>query len=79
MEAILHFLEFIRMFENMGIIFFELDLDLDLFFIKFWMAKTIQSAIVGKLIPAIIKAYGKKVIGINMNKVMHFCFRLSIG
>jgi hypothetical protein len=43
------------------------------------MAKTVQSAIFGKLIPAIIKAYGKRITGINMNKVIYLCFRLFIG
>ena len=35
------------------------------------MAKSIQSAILGKLIPALIKVYGSKVTGIDMNKVLH--------
>lgn len=31
------------------------------------MPKTIQSAILGKLIPAVIMAFGRKVSGVNMN------------
>lgn len=35
------------------------------------MAKTLQSAVFGKLIPAVLKALGKRVTGLNMNKVIH--------
>lgn len=43
------------------------------------MAKTVQSAIVGKLIPAIIKAFGKKVTGVDMNKVYHWLKKAQHG
>jgi hypothetical protein len=35
------------------------------------MPKSVQSAIVGRIIPAIVKTFNKDVTGINMNKVIH--------
>lgn len=43
------------------------------------MAKTVGSAIVGKLIPAIMKAVGKRVVGVDMNKVNHIINKISHG
>jgi hypothetical protein len=43
------------------------------------MAKTIKSAVFGKLIPAIIKAYGSKITGLNMNKVIHIMEKAQHG
>lgn len=35
------------------------------------MAKTVYSAVFGKLITAVLKALGKYIMGLNMNKVNH--------
>ncbi len=43
------------------------------------MAKTIQSAVFGKLLPAIIKAYGSKVTGLDLNKVHHIMDKMRHG
>lgn len=43
------------------------------------MAKTVQSAIFGKLVPAVLKAFGKRVTGLNMNKVIHIMEKAQHG
>lgn len=44
------------------------------------MPKSIGSAIVGKLLPALIRLYGRKVCGgVNMNKVHHIINKAQHG
>lgn len=43
------------------------------------MAKTVQSAIFGKLVPAVLKAFGKRVTELNMNKVIHIMEKAQHG
>ncbi|CAF2084284.1 unnamed protein product [Rotaria magnacalcarata] len=43
------------------------------------LAQTPQSAILGKFIPAIIKCFGKKLTGVNMNKVNHIIKKVQHG
>jgi hypothetical protein len=42
-------------------------------------AKSTGSAIVGKLIPAIMKCFGSRVVGVNMNKVQHIIGKAAHG
>lgn len=43
------------------------------------MAKTIQSAVFGKLVPAVLKAFGRRVTGLNYNKVIHIMEKAGHG
>jgi hypothetical protein len=43
------------------------------------LAQTSQSAILGKFIPAVIKCFGKRIIGVNMNKVIHIIDKARHG
>lgn len=43
------------------------------------MPKSVQSAVVGKLIPVVIKTFNRKVTGINMNKVIHIMNKKGRG
>ena len=43
------------------------------------LAKTPQSAILGKLVPAIVKCFGRQISGVNMNKVIHIIDKAQHG
>ena len=43
------------------------------------LAQTPQSAILGKLIPAVVKCFGKRISGVNMNKVIHIINKAQHG
>lgn len=42
-------------------------------------AKTVHSAVLGKLVPAVLKCLGTKVVGVDMNKVYHIVTRVHHG
>ena len=43
------------------------------------MAKTVASAIVGKLVPAVIRLLTRRVIGVNLDKVSHIMDNVAHG